>query len=123
MGVIWITHDLGVIAAIADRVVVMYGGQIVEQAAVKDLFANPRHPYTSALLKTIPALHGQRAPRLQVIEGQPPIMVAAPLACAFRDRCRHRHDRRDRENPVRRALDTQPLGLGHDVACHWSPDA
>ncbi len=58
MAIIWITHDLGVIAGIADRVMVMYGGQVVEQAPVKDLFANPQHPYTRALLKTIPSLTG-----------------------------------------------------------------
>ena len=123
MAIIWITHDLGVIAGIADRVMVMYGGQVVEQAPVKDLFANPQHPYTRALLKTIPSLTGQRAARLQVIEGQPPIMVAAPTACTFRDRCTHRFDRCDRENPQRRAIDGLAVGLGHDVACHWTPEA
>jgi oligopeptide transport system ATP-binding protein len=115
MAIIWITHDLGVIAGIADRVMVMYGGQVVEQAPVKDLFANPQHPYTRALLKTIPSLHGQRAARLQVIEGQPPIMTAPPTACAFRARCAMRMDRCDHENPQRRAI-----GAGHDVACHWT---
>ncbi len=121
MAIIWITHDLGVIAAIADRVMVMYGGQVVEQAPVKDLFANPQHPYTRALLKTIPSLTGHRAARLQVIEGQPPIMMAAPTACAFRDRCTHAHDRCEAENPQRHAVDAQPIGHGHDVACHWTP--
>ena len=123
MAIIWITHDLGVIAGIADRVMVMYGGQVVEQAPVKELFANPQHPYTRALLKTIPSLHGTRAARLQVIEGQPPIMLADPVACAFRDRCAHRFDRCDRENPLRRAIDGRDVGLGHDVACHWTPEA
>ena len=122
MAIIWITHDLGVIAGIADRVMVMYGGQVVEQAPVKELFANPQHPYTRALLKTIPALHGTRAARLPVIEGQPPIMLAAPVACAFRDRCAHRFDLCDRENPRRRAIDDRDVGLGHDVACHWTPE-
>ncbi|KAF0171592.1 MAG: peptide ABC transporter ATP-binding protein [Rhodobacteraceae bacterium] len=123
MAIIWITHDLGVIAGIADRVMVMYGGQVVEQAPVKDLFANPQHPYTRALLKTIPSLTGARADRLQVIEGQPPIMTAAPTACAFRDRCTHRFARCDAENPQRRSLDARPVGFGHDVACHWTPEA
>ena len=122
MAIIWITHDLGVIAAIADRVMVMYGGQVVEQAPVKELFANPQHPYTRALLKTIPSLHGQRAARLQVIEGQPPIITAPPSACAFRDRCAHRFERCDRENPLRRPVDRHPVGHGHDVACHWTPE-
>ena len=63
MAVIWITHDLGVIAGIADRVMVMYGGQIVEHAGVRDLFRNPQHPYTTALLTTVPRVTGERAPR------------------------------------------------------------
>ena len=123
MAIIWITHDLGVIAGIADRVMVMYGGQVVEQAAVRDLFANPQHPYTRALLKTIPSLTGTRADRLQVIEGQPPIMSAAPTACAFRERCTHRFARCEAENPQRRSLDARAVGFGHDVACHWTAEA
>jgi peptide/nickel transport system ATP-binding protein/oligopeptide transport system ATP-binding protein len=119
MAIIWITHDLGVIAGIADRVMVMYGGQVVEQAPVRELFANPQHPYTRALLKTIPAISGPREARLKVIEGQPPIMQGAPVACPFRARCDYRHDRCDRENPARRAIDGHGIGRGHDVACHW----
>jgi oligopeptide transport system ATP-binding protein len=124
MAIIWITHDLGVIAGIADRVMVMYAGQVVEQAPVAQLFARPQHPYTRALLKTIPKLGGQREARLQVIEGQPPLMTAEPGACAFRARCTHAFDRCATENPQRRSLDGAPVGHGHDVACHWeSPDA
>ncbi len=122
MAIIWITHDLGVIAGIADRVMVMYGGQIVEQAPVKELFGKPAHPYTRALLQTIPAISGPRGDRLQVIPGQPAIMGAAPTACAFRTRCAHVFDRCHRENPQRRPLDGLPLGKGHDVACHWSAE-
>jgi oligopeptide transport system ATP-binding protein len=118
MAIVWITHDLGVIAGIADRVMVMYGGQVVEQAPVRELFANPRHPYTRALLKTIPKLGGEREARLQVIEGQPPLMTGAPTACPFRNRCAHVFDRCHAENPARRAVDGQPVGWGHDVACH-----
>jgi oligopeptide transport system ATP-binding protein len=117
MAIIWITHDLGVIAGIADRVIVMYGGQVVEQAPVKELFANPRHPYTRALLKTIPHVSGVRTAKLSVIEGQPPILRAAPDACSFRRRCAHAFDRCERENPIRRGV-----GRGHDVACHWDPE-
>jgi len=114
MAIVWITHDLGVIAGIADRVIVMYGGQIVEHAPVKELFANPQHPYTRALLETIPKVHGARDERLRVIEGQPPMLGAAPVACPFRARCAHRFDRCDRENPVR-----VPVGPDHDAACFW----
>ena len=119
MAIVWITHDLGVIAGIADRVMVMYGGQVVEQAPVRELFANPQHPYTRALLRTIPSLTGTRAARLQAIEGQPPILTAAPAACPFHPRCAHAFDRCRVENPQRRAVDAKPLGQGHDVACHW----
>ena len=84
MAVIWITHDLGVIAGIADRVMVMYGGQVVEHAPVQELFSNPQHPYTAALLKTIPSISGKRAARLTVIEGQPPLVVGAPTSCPDR---------------------------------------
>lgn len=123
MGVIWITHDLGVIAGIAQRVMVMYAGQIVEHGPVREVFGHPRHPYTRALLKTVPALTGQRAARLQVIEGQPPILLQAPSACAFRDRCAHAFGRCAQDNPERRPVDDRQLGFGHDVACHWeAPD-
>ena len=123
MAIIWITHDLGVIAGIADRVLVMYAGQVVEHAPVKELFANPQHPYTRALLKTIPKITGERETRLKVIEGQPPIMMQTPVACPFRTRCEHRHDACDRENPPRRAVDFATVGQGHDVACHWRAPA
>ena len=122
MAIIWITHDLGVIAGIADRVMVMYAGQVVEHGPVRDLFANPQHPYTRALLKTIPSLTGKRAARLQVIEGQPPIMMAAPDACPFRDRCAHAMPVCASQNPLRHAIDDLTLGQGHDVACHWTPE-
>jgi peptide/nickel transport system ATP-binding protein/oligopeptide transport system ATP-binding protein len=123
MAIIWITHDLGVIAGIADRVMVMYGGQVVEQAPVRELFANPQHPYTRALLKTIPKISGARDARLKVIEGQPPIMGGAPVACPFRDRCEYRHETCDKVNPKRRAVDGRTVGWGHDVACHWTAPA
>lgn len=114
MAIIWITHDLGVIAGIADRVMVMYGGQVVEQGTVSELFDNPAHPYTRALLQTMPKLHGPRNAKLRVIEGQPPVMGRQPTACPFQDRCAHAFDRCAQENPLRR-----DIAPGHDVACHW----
>ncbi|MCB1406357.1 MAG: ABC transporter ATP-binding protein [Rhodobacteraceae bacterium] len=114
MAIIWITHDLGVIAGIADRVMVMYGGQVVEQGPVREVFANPAHPYTRALLQTMPKLHGARETKLRVIEGQPPMLGRHPESCPFRDRCGHAFDRCAAENPARRQL-----GENHDVACHW----
>jgi oligopeptide transport system ATP-binding protein len=74
-------------------------------------------------MKTIPKLGGVRDARLQVIEGQPPIMMAAPTACPFAPRCAHAFDRCAKENPLRRAIDVRPVGRGHDVACHWTPEA
>ncbi len=112
MAVIWITHDLGVIAGIADRVLVMYGGQIVEQAPVHELFTEPKHPYTQALLTTIPHIRGARADKLTVIEGQPPILSAAPAACSFAARCPVAFARCQQENPPRFAV-----APDHDAAC------
>jgi len=114
MAVIWITHDLGVVAGIADRVLVMYGGQIVEQAPTRELFKNPQHPYTRALLKTVPSVRGEREDRLAIIEGQPPILGAQPAACPFRDRCDVAFDRCAAENPPR-----FDVGAGHDAACFF----
>ncbi len=114
MAIIWITHDLGVIAEIADRVAVMYAGQIVEHAEVRELFKNPQHPYTRALLETLPDMSGERATRLRSIEGQPPALSKAPSHCEFAPRCGHAFDRCLKENPQRR--DVSP---DHDVACWW----
>ena len=114
MAIIWITHDLGVIAGIADRVMVMYGGQVAEHGPVREIFANPAHPYTRALLRTMPKLTGPRDAKLRVIEGQPPILGRHPTACPFMARCGHAFERCGTENPHRR-----DIGNGHDVACHW----
>jgi peptide/nickel transport system ATP-binding protein/oligopeptide transport system ATP-binding protein len=116
MAIIWITHDLGVIAGIADRVMVMYGGQVVEEAPVATLFSAPQHPYTRALLGTIPHIRGPRSDKLRVIEGQPPILRAEPAECPFRARCAHAMPRCAAENPAPRAL-----GGGRRVACFWDP--
>ncbi len=86
MAMILITHDLGVVAEQADEVAIMYAGRIVEQAPVDELFARPRHPYTQALLRAMPAL-GQRRERLETIPGQVPSLTSLPPGCAFRERC------------------------------------
>tara|TARA_R110002012_G_scaffold7936_2_gene36629 strand:+ start:7445 stop:8464 length:1020 start_codon:yes stop_codon:yes gene_type:complete len=113
MAIIWITHDLGVIAGIADRVMVMYAGQVVEEGPVGEIFRDPQHPYTQALLKTVPAVRGPREEKLQVIEGQPPIMHGAPVACSFRNRCQYAFDRCSEENPELRSVSAP----GHRAAC------
>jgi len=114
MAIVWITHDLGVIAGIADRVMVMYGGQVVEQAPVRELFANPQHPYTRMLLETVPRITGERSEKLRVIQGQPPILSRAPESCPFRARCPQAFDRCAAQNPAR-----YDVGPSHDAACFW----
>ncbi|MGY3372087.1 oligopeptide transport system ATP-binding protein [Bradyrhizobium sp. GM2.4] len=114
MSIIWITHDLGVVAGIADRVIVMYGGLIVECAAVDDLYANPRHPYTRALLETLPRADTAKRERLKSVGGQPPHLVAFPTSCPFAPRCPHSFDRCHSEMPP-----LMPVKEGHEVACWW----
>ncbi len=118
MGIVWITHDLGVVAGIADRVIVMYGGQIVEHALVEDLFERPAHPYTRALLETLPGVDDTRADRLLSIAGQPPSLTTHPESCPFAPRCAHAFERCHQENPK-----VTRVGEQHDVACWLEPGA
>ena len=115
--IILITHDLGIVAGACERTLVMYGGQVGEQGPVRELFANPKHPYTRALLETVPHVRGARAERLKVIQGQPPMLSGQPTACPFRDRCPEAMPRCAQENPWRISV-----GHSHDVACFWDPD-
>jgi peptide/nickel transport system ATP-binding protein len=87
MAVILITHDLGVVAEVADRVCVMYAGKIVEQAEINDIYYKPDHPYTIGLLNSIPRVDQLEGRRLQAIPGQPPSLISLPQGCAFRSRC------------------------------------
>jgi oligopeptide transport system ATP-binding protein len=87
LSVIWITHDLGVVAGLADRVIVMYGGLIVEQATVDELFNNPQHPYTIGLLGSLPRLDEAGFEPLVNIEGNPPELLEPPTSCVFAERC------------------------------------
>lgn len=86
MAILWITHDLALAAGLVERVAVMYAGSFVEQAPVRELFARPRHPYTAALLRSLPAAD-RAGRRLAAIEGRPPDLLEAPSACAFAPRC------------------------------------
>ncbi len=90
--IIFITHDLGVMAELADRIMVMYAGRVVERATRDALFADPQHPYTVALLNSIPPLEGPRPHRLQTIAGSPPSLLNLPQGCAFGPRCPRRFD-------------------------------
>lgn len=90
--VMLITHDLGVVAEVADRVQVMYAGRLVETASVRDLFGSPMHPYTRGLLESVPRLQGERLARLKGIAGQPPDLTAMPEGCPYRPRCPLAHE-------------------------------
>ena len=107
--VVFITHDMGVIAEIADRVMVMYGGRIVERGLRDELFLKPKYPYTKALLDSIPPLEGAKPKRLRAISGSPPSLLNRPAGCSFGPRCAFRFD----------ACAAQPeLGQGeHAAAC------
>ena len=107
MGLILITHDLGVVADIADRINVMYAGSIVESAPVHDLYRAPAHPYTEGLLKSIPRLD-QKGRELFAIDGLPPSLLAMPPGCAFHPRCPRAQDRCRAEDPELRVLSTRP---------------
>ncbi|GGG59208.1 ABC transporter ATP-binding protein [Paenibacillus radicis (ex Gao et al. 2016)] len=90
MAILLVTHDLGIIAQMCDEVAVMYLGKIVEQAPVKEIFANPKHPYTKGLMKSMPRLGGGKTKRLDSIEGSVPIPIDMPPMCGFYDRCKDR---------------------------------
>lgn len=114
LGIILITHDLGVAAAICRRIAVMYAGRIVETGDVRQIFRAPAHPYTQALLRSIPHL-GRRRARLDAIAGQPPSLIDPPVGCRFAARCERRDVRCTSDYPPDREL-----APGHVVAC-WHP--
>jgi peptide/nickel transport system ATP-binding protein len=107
--IVFITHDMGVIAEIADRVIVMYAGRIVERGGMREIFTKPRHPYTRALLDSIPPLSGARPRRLKAIPGSPPSLLNRPAGCSFGPRCPSRFEKCAAEPPL--------AGSGHDAAC------
>ena len=89
MGILLITHDLGVVAQVSEKVNVMYAGRIVEQGAVDDIFYNPMHPYNLGLLKSVPRISVTGSERLKAIPGQPPSLISLPAGCAFAPRCEY----------------------------------
>jgi oligopeptide/dipeptide ABC transporter ATP-binding protein len=117
MGMILITHDLGIVAHTCDRVAVMYAGRIVETSDVRTLFAHPRHPYTAALLSSVPRV-GERRRRLTTIAGQPPDPAQKPSGCPFHPRCTSRMERCELEYPPLRLVGEG----GQTVAC-WLQEA
>lgn len=116
MGVIMITHDLGVVAEVCSRVVVMYLGQVVEEADVKTLFSRPLHPYTKGLIKSIPRIEGERTKRLYAIEGMVPSLENIPRGCRFATRCAFADEICHNEAPILEELES-----GHKIRC-WHYD-
>jgi oligopeptide transport system ATP-binding protein len=114
MAIIWITHDLGVVAGLAKRVLVMYAGFIVEESDVDAIYAQPRHPYTLGLLRSIPRLDLGRQKRLVPIEGLPPDLLEPPNHCPFAPRCQFVFEKCWQENPP-----LMEVGLNHRAAC-WA---
>lgn len=107
MGIMLITHDLGVVAEVCSRVIVMYLGQVVEEADVISLFNNPLHPYTKGLIKSIPQMDGDRSKDLYVIQGNVPSLENAPKGCGFSTRCPFATDKCRQENPELTTLSDQ----------------
>jgi peptide/nickel transport system ATP-binding protein len=119
MAVIIITHDLGVVAEIADEIAVMYAGRIVEHATAKRIFAAPQHPYTWGLLESIPRLDKGRDEELVPIAGRPPSLILRPSGCFFHPRCPYVRERHKRVDPM---LEPVPGEDGHQVACLLEPE-
>ena len=117
MGMLLITHDLGVVARMAHRIGVMYAGELVEVASREEFFTRPRHPYTQALFAALPEV-SRRGLKLTTIPGQVPALSAMPVGCRFADRCAH-------VMPICRTVspDWREAGSGHVVRCHWSGEA
>jgi oligopeptide transport system ATP-binding protein len=112
MAIIWITHDLGIIAGLAQRVIVMYGGFFIEEAPVKELYSHPQHPYTLGLLGSLPRLDMDNRQELVSIDGMPPVLRETPTYCPFAPRCRFVQEKCKHQNPP--LLDVSP---NHRVAC------
>jgi oligopeptide transport system ATP-binding protein len=116
MAIIWITHDLGVIAGLADRMMVMYGGSIIETASVQKLYARPSHPYTVGLIKSLPRMDQDSQQRLESIEGSPPILSEKPNKCTFSNRCDFYCER-----CLHGAPELVEIGEGHYTTCWADP--
>ena len=116
-GVILVTHSMGVVAGMADRIQVMYAGHIVETSTTEEIFANPRHPYTVGLLKSIPRLDATRKEKLEPIRGLPPDLIDLPDMCPFVPRCNYAREKCEQKNPP--LLEVAP---GHFSACWFWED-
>lgn len=117
MAIIWITHDLGIIAGLADEVAVMYGGFIIEMAPVRELYGHPNHPYTLGLLGSLPRMDETGQRRLVSIDGLPPVLLEKPNFCPFAPRCKYVVERCWKENPP-----LMQISPDHRVACWVNPE-
>ncbi|MFN2217937.1 MAG: oligopeptide/dipeptide ABC transporter ATP-binding protein, partial [Anaerolineae bacterium] len=117
VAIIWITHDLGVVAGLAERVLVMYGGRPVEIALVDDLYENPLHPYTLGLLGALPRLDSTESKRLVSIQGSPPDLLIPLVHCPFAWRCDYAFDRCWEEIPP-----LMTVAVRHQSACFYDLD-
>ena len=115
LSIIFITHDFGIVARMCDRVAVMYAGRFVEEGSVRDIFNNPSHPYTEALIGSVPKVE-ERVERLYQIEGQPPALYDLPVGCRFEARCRYAKSKCLEEYPP-----NYDVGEHHTAAC-WRLD-
>jgi len=116
--IIMITHDLGVVAGLCDRVMVMYAGRVAEKGAVRDIFYRPQHPYTLGLLKSMPRIDERGVSALAAIPGQPPNLQNLPHGCAYQERCPYAFDLCRAEDPVLRPIDPAHSGKDREKACH-----
>jgi oligopeptide/dipeptide ABC transporter ATP-binding protein len=114
---IWITHDLGLISGMVDRICVMYAGYIIEKALVDDVYYDPRHPYTLALLGCIPKKDENKSRRLTCINGSPPDLAVKPTCCPFISRCKYSIERCKIENPPLTPVPGADLESQHRAAC------
>jgi peptide/nickel transport system ATP-binding protein len=118
MAILIVTHDIGVVAEMADEIAVMYAGRIVETATAETLLKSPEHPYTWGLLRSIPTLDGPRVEQLAPIPGSPPSLIDPPSGCHFHPRCAYAQPDHARIDPELRPLPTDPA---HKVACLLEP--
>lgn len=114
MSIIFITHDLGVVAEICDEVVVMYAGRVAEQAGIMELFDNPKHPYTRGLMASMPSLNMTPKTELDTIPGTVPPLSEMPHGCRFSTRCKNKQAKCETVAPV-----LQPVAASHNVSCHF----
>jgi len=117
VALIIITHNLGVVARYADRVNIMYAGKVIERGNAREIYSNPRHPYTVGLLRSVPRLDLPRRAKLDPIEGQPPDLINLPPGCSFRDRCRWAIDKCATDSP-----ELMESSEGHLSACWRAED-